>query len=89
MCHFVQTADALDMGGEEVEEEADEMYAGVLNEIGLEYQVDGPVRTRMRKQLSKQIVGEGKGRRAEGARGNKAGGMPRDSECKINLCCFV
>ena len=43
MCHFVQTADALDMGGEEVEEEAEEMYAGVLNEIGLEYEVDGPV----------------------------------------------
>ena len=33
----------MEMGQDNVDEEADDIYNGILGEIGLEYQMEGPV----------------------------------------------
>ena len=39
-----QVNDAMEMGMDNVDEQADDVYNGILGEIGLEYQVNDPVR---------------------------------------------
>ena len=36
--------DAMDMGLDNVDEQADEIYNGILGEIGLDYQIQDPTR---------------------------------------------
>ena len=41
--YYLQVNMAMDMGMGDVEEEADDVYNGILGEIGLEYEVNAPV----------------------------------------------
>lgn len=39
----IQVNDAMEMGTDNVDEEADDIYNGILGEIGLEYEMQDPV----------------------------------------------
>ena len=48
-------ADAMDMAQGNVDEEADEVYNGILGEIGLEYQIQDPTRLKPAVAAKKQV----------------------------------
>ena len=39
----IQINDAMDMNADNVDEQADDVYSGILGEIGLEYTITDPV----------------------------------------------
>lgn len=41
---YIQVNDAMEMGMDNVDEQADDVYNGILGEIGLEYQMQDGVR---------------------------------------------
>ena len=46
--------DAMDMGMADVDEQADEIYNGILGEIGLDYQIADPTRVKPAIAAKKQ-----------------------------------